>query len=469
MTGTYPLEPGPDAMREMGEAALEYVASFIEGLNDAPSVDLAGAGDLAVRFRGLPPASGRPFDEVLSSFGEGVAKAVEYAGPGFLAYIPGGGLYASAIAAFLAFATNRYVNLASLSPALVQIEASVVRWMADLFQFPPEAMGILTSGGSLANFSAIVTARKALLTEGFTDGTMYTSEHAHHSIVKAAMLAGFPPRNVRIVPSTKDLRIDVSALHEMVDQDRRAGLRPFCVIANAGTTNTGTVDPLVDLTGFAHERRMWIHVDAAYGGFFQLTERGRRALYGIAGADSITLDPHKGMFLPYGTGALLVRDGSALREAHRVEAHYLQDVAPEGDLPTFADYSPELSRDFRGLRIWLPLQLHGLDAFTDALDEKLDLARYVHDELKATPGFDVPWRPDLSVVPFRYEFRARDEEEGNRALLERINAGGRVFLSSTRLGDRFTLRVCILSHRTHRDRIEECVEIIRRSAAELDS
>jgi aromatic-L-amino-acid decarboxylase len=455
-------------MRAMGEAALEALITFIDGLPNAPAVDHEGVHDLATRFREEAPEFGEPFEKVLTSILEASSKSVEYAGPGFFGYIPGGGLYASALAALLGFGMNRYVALWALGPAVAQIEASVVRWMADLFDYPPEARGILTTGGSLANFSAIVTARRSLLPENFIDGTLYTSEHAHHSVVKAAMLAGFPTRNVRVVPCDEDLRIDLVALNGMIDEDRRSGFQPFCVVGNAGTTNTGTVDALAELVNLAHERRMWVHVDAAYGGFFQLTERGRRALKGITGADSITLDPHKGMFLPYGTGALLVRDGARLREAHHVEAHYLQDIGEEEEIPSFADYSPELSRDFRGLRVWLPLKLHGLQAFRDALDEKIDLARYVYEELRTTRGFEVPWEPDLTVVPFRYRFRSGDQEQLNRALFERINATKRVFLSSTMLKGKFTLRVCILSHRSHRDRVEECVEIIRTAAAELD-
>jgi aromatic-L-amino-acid decarboxylase len=212
---------------------------------------------------------------------------------------------------------------------------------------------------------------------------------------------------------------------------------------------------------------MWVHIDAAYGGFFQLTHRGRQKLRGLTGADSITLDPHKGMFLPYGTGALLVRDGARLREAHQLDADYMQDIGVENDIPSFTHYGPELSRDFRGLRVWLPVKLHGLNAFRDALDEKLDLARFVYEELRGSEGFEVR-EPDLTVVPFRYRFRDRDQEDGNRELLARINASKRVFLSSTKIGGRFTLRVAILSHRSHRDRVEECVEIIKRSAADLD-
>ena len=209
-----------------------------------------------------------------------------------------------------------------------------------------------------------------------------------------------------------------------------------------------------------------MHADAAYGGFFQLTDRGRRRFAGIGRADSVTLDPHKGMFLPYGTGALVVRNGRALREAHFVGAAYLQDLAPDADIPNFAEYSAELSRDFRGLRAWFPLWLHGVSAFREALDEKLDLTEALYDRLKSDALLELPWAPDLTVVPFRL----RDSDDvANRRLLEAINASKRVFLSSTVIDGRFTIRACILSHRTHRDRIDECIEIVRRAAASVTS
>jgi aromatic-L-amino-acid/L-tryptophan decarboxylase len=224
----------------------------------------------------------------------------------------------------------------------------------------------------------------------------------------------------------------------------------------------GSVDDIDSLLDVAHEQGAWLHVDAAYGGFFQLTERGRRRFAGIEGADSIVLDPHKGMFLPYGTGAVLVRDGQKLRAAHEVHGPYLQDLAPEGDIPNFADYSAELSRDARGLRVWMPILLHGLGAFRDALDEKLDLARYLFDELRALPELEVPWEPELSIVGFRCAGRSADAADAATIdLLQRINGSGRVFLSSTVVDGRTTIRACILSVHTHRDRIDELVEIVR--------
>jgi aromatic-L-amino-acid/L-tryptophan decarboxylase len=456
-------------MRDMASRATEFLVSFIEGLPEAPAHDLDGALEIARAYREPAPAGGRAIEEVLARVSAAAEKGFNTAGPGYLAYIPGGGLFAAALADYLSLGLNRYVGVWNAAPALAQIEATVIRWLCDLFDYPAEARGILTSGGSMANFSAIVAARRALLPEDFLAGTLYGSSQLHASVSKAAVLAGFPARNVRSVPTTPDLRLDVAALERMITEDRAAGFRPFLLAANAGSTNTGAVDPLRACAEVAAREGLWLHVDGAYGGFFQLTDRGRKAFAGLDAADSITLDPHKGLFLPYGTGCLLVRDGRRLREAHQVAAAYLQDLAPEDEIPNFADSSPELSRDFRGLRVWLPVMLHGLDAFREALDEKLDLTRLLYDALASTLGFELPWEPQMTVVAFRYRPREGDPEAFNRALLERINASRRVFLSSTTIEERFVLRACIVSHRTHRDRIEEAIDIIRTAALDLEA
>jgi aromatic-L-amino-acid/L-tryptophan decarboxylase len=460
----YPLEPAPDQMRAMGEAAVRLLERFVRDLPDAPAVDLGDALDRAEEVRRPPPDRGRSFEEVLDQVWRAAEKGFNTAGPGYLAYIPGGGLYAAALGDFLASGLNRFVGLWSPAPALAQIEWTVLRWLGELFGYPQSMRGILTSGGSMSNFSAIVTARVSRLGDDFLDGTMYVTDQAHASVTKAARLAGLPARSVRTVPTDRGLQMDVDAFRSMVKEDRDAGRRPFLVVPSAGTTNTGAVDPLAETAAVAEEEGLWTHVDAAYGGFFQLTERGRDRFRGIERADSITLDPHKAMFLPYGTGALLVRDGTLLRDAHAAEGDYLQDLGSEEEIPNFTEYSPELSRPFRGLSMWLPLQLHGVDAFRAALDEKLDLARFVHRELRAMPELEVPWEPKLSVVAFRL---ARTDDRRNAALLDRINGSRRVFLSSTRIGGRHWIRVCIVSHRTHRDRVEEAVDIIGAAAREL--
>ena len=462
--GRYPLEPSTDETRRMLEEAARFVVAYLEGLEEAPAVNPDLDPELRARIAEEPPAAGRPFAEILHILERGAKEGFNTSGPGYLAYIPGGGIVAAGIADLLADVMNRYVGIWQPAPAFAEIEWRVVRWLCDLFDLPAEARGILTSGGSMANFSAIVAARKAKLPEDFLNGTLYATDQAHHSVAKAAVLAGFPAESVRIVPHTPALRMDVGALREAIAQDRAAGSRPFCVVASAGTTNTGAIDPIRDIVEVRDGEDLWLHVDGAYGGFFQLTERVRRRFAGIDRADSITLDPHKAMFLPYGTGALLVRDGERLRAAHSVHADYLQDLAGEAEVPSFADHSPELSRDFRGLRVWLPLMLHGVEAFRAALEEKLDLTEMLHERLSAIPELEVPWEPEVTVVTFRLR---GDGDESTRALLDRINASRRVFLSSTLIDGRFFIRACIVSHRTHRDRVEEAAEIIGAAVREV--
>jgi aromatic-L-amino-acid decarboxylase len=461
----YPLDPSPDQMREMGQAALEYVVGFVGSRQDAPAHRFEHAVEAAEAHRGSPPEVGGEFEPLLELVDTIAQNSSDNAGPGMLAYIPGGGLFASSLADLLSTTIDRYVNLWGEAPVAAQIEYNVVRWLCELFEFPPESRGVLTSGGSMANFSAIVAARKDRLPEDFLAGAVYVSEHVHASVTKSAMLAGFPVRNVRKVAADPSLRIEVDALERAVAEDRAHGLSPFAVVASAGTTNTGAIDPIDAIADVAADQGLWLHVDGAYGGFFQLTDRGRERFRGIERADSITLDPHKGMFLPYGTGALVVRDGAKLRDAHHIgTSAYLQDLAADAHIPNFAEYSAELSRDFRGLRVWFPLKLHGVSAFREALDEKLDLAEHLYESLKAIPELELPWQPELTVVPFRL----RDgDDEANRRLLDAINGSKRVFLSSTVLDGRFTVRACILSHRTHRDRIDECIEIVRGAVADL--
>jgi aromatic-L-amino-acid/L-tryptophan decarboxylase len=455
-----PLDPSAEQMRELGDAALGYAIDFLQRRPDAPASDLGDAAETARRYRESPPEEGGDFKELLDLVEVAALKATDNSGPGFLAYIPGGGLFASSLADLLSTTIDRFVNMGMTAPVAAQVEVNVVRWLCDLFGFPSGSRGVLTSGGSMANLSAVVAARADRLGEDFSRGTVYVSEQAHLSVKKAAMIAGIPLGNVRSVPVTSRLRIDVAALGRAVERDRADGFVPFLVVASAGTTNTGAVDPIADVSDVAERERLWLHVDAAYGGFFQLTERGRARFDGIERADSITLDPHKGMFLPYGTGSLIVRDGAALRRAHHLDAAYLQDIPEDEEIPNFSDYSPELSRDFRGLRVWFPLKLHGVAAFRDALDEKLDLAQALADGLRRIPEIELPWVVDLTVVPFRL----RDgDDDANRRLLDEINASKRVVLSSTMIDGRFVIRACILSHRTHRDRIDECIEIVRRA------
>jgi len=459
------LELGGAELRRLIQLATERVVRFVDTLPSQPAADVAGGAELARSLVEGLPEQGVPFEALLDLlFDRVVPKAFNTTGPGYLAYIPGGGLLQTAVADYIGDAVNRYVGVWAAAPGMVQLEVNVIRWFGEIVGYSPGAAGFLTSGGSLANFGAVVTARRHLLGEQFLRGTIYASDQTHHSMEKAAALAGFPVANVRAVPSDDRFRIQLPALEERIRADAGAGFQPFLIVGNAGTTNTGAVDDLDALADLAGQERLWLHVDAAYGGFFLLTERGRRVMHGIARADSITLDPHKALFLPYGTGSLLVRDGERLRRAHALTAEYLPAMQDTQDLVDFCQVSPELSRPPRGLRVWLPLKLHGAAAFRRALDEKLDLAAWAARELhRLEPAIEVVAEPQLSTVAFRLRRPATDPEalnRLNRAFLERINARNRVHLTGTMLGDRFVLRICVVSFRTHRDRMEMCLEDI---------
>jgi aromatic-L-amino-acid decarboxylase len=464
-----PLEPDAARWRALAGQVVEHLGGVLDRLPDAPPSVPGDVRDVLADpdLRRPPPEEGRPLSELLAVLERAARPGLNPSSPGYFAYIPGSGLVSAALADLVADVLNRYTGLAAPAPGLVALEADLLAWLADLLGLPATAGGLLTSGGSTATFSAVVAARHDRLPEDFLSGTLYVSDQVHLAVVKAARLAGFPARAVRVLPTDNDLRMDVDALVAAVSQDRAAGRRPFCVVASAGTTNTGAIDPIPRIADVCAAEGLWLHVDGAYGGAFVLTGRGRDRLRGIERADSVVLDPHKGFFLPFGTGALLVRDVAVLRAAHSGDdAGYLQDL-DDVELPDFAALGPELTRDFRGLRLWLPLHLHGVGAFRAALDEKLDLAAAAHADLRADPRLAVLGRPELSTVAFRCADTAPPDVVDARTLelLRRVNAEGRSLMSSTRIGGRPVVRLSVLNHRTDRARVDEALAAIHRHAA----
>lgn len=466
----HPLELSAHEMRALVEAALDRIVDHIESLPSQTVSDTTGGFELARLLAEPLPEEGTPFADLFDLlFDRAVRPTYNTASPGYLAYIPGGGLFHSAVADLIADATNRYTSVYAAAPALAQLESNVIAWLCQIAGYPAGARGTLTSGGSLANWTGFVTARRERLPENFLSGVLYASDQSHYSVAKGAILAGFPEGNVRQIPTDDAFRMRPDALEAAIEEDRRRGLTPFLIAASAGTTNTGAVDPLPELADLAARHGLWLHVDAAYGGFFLLTEAGRQALRGIERADSIVLDPHKGMFLPYGTGAVLVRDGEALRRAHSLTADYMPGMQDDPDRVDFCQYSPELSRPFRGLRVWLPLKMHGAGVFRAQLEEKLALARMAADRLRGMAGIEILAEPQLSLLAFRLAPPGVPEDELgalNRRFQERVNARQRVYLTATTLRGRYALRICVLSFRTHLDRMEAALEDIEAARRE---
>ncbi len=273
---------------------------------------------------------------------------------------------------------------------------------------------------------------------------------------------------IRYLALDESFRIDVNKLNKQIIRDRNEGLNPFLVIASAGTTDTGAVDPLADIGMIAQENKLWYHVDAAYGGFFILTKLKKKLLQGIEMADSLVTDPHKGLFLPYGTGAVLVKDKEAVLHSHQYTANYMQDsVRMEPTVLSPADLSPELTRHFRALRVWLPLQMHGIEPFIACLEEKILLTQYFRNRLMEI-GFKTGPEPDLSVSYFWYPSMVVEEDKYNQKLLELIHKDGNVFFSSTKINNKFVIRIAVLSFRTKKKTIDKALEIINKTRIKLE-
>lgn len=462
------LEPGPEDRRVLDKAAWQYAQDFLSRLEGGQTyvADLGHSAQLDGTIR----ESGTGMDELLAQLKTAVDQpGINPASGGHLGYIPGGGVYPAAIGDYLADISNRYSGVSFASPGAVRMEQQLIRWMCDLIGFPETAGGDLTSGGSLANLSCIVAAREArpIRSNDITQSCIYATRQVHHCVDKALRVAGLEECPLRFVPMDDRFRMDETMLEEMLQADLKNGLNPWLVIASAGTTDTGAVDPLLKISALARNYGLWMHVDAAYGGFFMLCAEGREALQGLDLADSVVMDPHKGLFLPYGSGAALVRDVQHLARANRYSASYMQDASGSGQGYSPADLSVELSRPFRGPRLWFPLKLFGLAAFRAALTEKIWLARYFHEQVSGIPGFEAGRYPDLSVVTFRYFPASGEPDAINAQLLRAVHADGRVFISSTRLHGNFTLRVAILHFRTHKAEVDYLLEFLRQQSLAL--
>ncbi len=445
-----PLDPSPQEWAALADEIQALLTGELEALGTQPVLARDEHAEL------MPPPGDSNWTAWLQHL---IGNGFNTAHPGFLAFIPGGGLVTSALADWFVKTTNRYGTANFASPLLAQLEYRVIQTFAAWVGYDEQSAGVLTTGGSLANFTAVVTARRAKLPENFLDGVLYCSDQTHHSVMKAANLAGFSSRNIRILPTDEAFRLQTPPLRAQIAEDRAAGLQPFMVIASAGTTNTGSIDPLVEIGSICAAEDLWYHVDGAYGGAFVITPAGKERLVGMANADSITLDPHKGLFLPYGTGCILVKDKDALITAHEMRGDYMPDLDRErAHLDPFS-LSVELSREHRGLKVALPFMLHGVQAFVDELVEKLALAEFVYQELCKIQELEVLNQPELTTVAFRV--RGWSEQE-NLALMHALNEGGLVYLSGTVLRGAFALRISILSHRTHSQEIETAIAEIRR-------
>ncbi len=463
------LEPEEPQRRQLSRQVEAYAEAFYRELPEAKTYipDYQTAGEVLDTEFDEEPAD---LDPILKELRKTTDRpGINTASGGHIGYIPGGGLFTSALGDYLAAVTNRYAGVHYTSPGAVNIERRLIRWMADLTGYPDTAGGYLASGGSIANLTAIITAREAvgLHPVDYEKTVVYVSGQTHHCIDRALRIAGMAVATQRFIPVDEKFRMDTDALEEAIKEDMRAGLKPWMIVGTAGTTDTGAVDPLRRQGDLAEKFGLWFHVDAAYGGFFLLVDELKPMFDGIQLSDSVVLDPHKGLFLPYGIGAVILKDERLMAGAYSYEASYMQDIQERQTVLSPADTSPELSKHFRGLRMWLPLKLHGISAFRSALKEKYLLARYAREKLAAIKDIETGPEPDLSVTLFRYLPKDGDPEECNQRLHQYILDDGRVYLSSTRIDGKYMLRVAVLSVRTHINTIEVLSEVVKQGIAHI--
>ena len=461
----------PVRREEVGRAALQWTLDWFGGIGARrlyPDVKALQLEHLASSPLPLEPSD--PL-AVIDEFATSVATGSRDNGhPRMFGYVQSSGTFMGAAADYLASALNANVTSWRSSPAATAIERQVVSWIKEMVGY--EGDGLLVSGGSMANFvglaAAIVAAHPDVAKKGVRalpgDPVVYASDLVHMSIPKAAAMAGLGRDVVRRIPIDADRRMDPAALARAIDEDRRAGRVPICVVANAGDVNTGVVDPIDRIADVCREQRVWLHADAAYGGFAVLAPSARELFAGLDRVDSMSLDPHKWLFMPVDVGCVLVRDVSALRRAFAYSADYVDVVAsPEMSEYAFWDYGPELTRRFRALKIWMALKTYGVRAFAGAIERNVQLARRLAALVDESDDFERLGPVPLSIVCFRYT-RGDDLNARNRQLMLDVQLGGRAYLSNAMIGDAFALRACIVNHRTTEADLSALLEEIRRSA-----
>ena len=462
------LEVNTEKRSVWNGAVLQHIDHFLDVFN--PTVTYKSSEGMGKEIADIPiPKEGRPIEELLTAIQEYVNEPnLNAAAGGHFGYIPGGGVYPSALADYIVAATNSFTGMFYACPGGVYLENHLLRWMCKMIGYPSTSLGNLSSGGSIANLSAITTARdkKRIRGRDIDKCVIYLTKQVHHCVQKAIRIAGMQEAIIRYIPMDANYKMDTVALESQIKEDQIEQLRPFLVVASAGTTNTGVVDPLKAIATIAQAHDLWYHVDAAYGGFFLLSPTFKPIFEGIEQSDSVAIDPHKGLFLSYGIGALLIKDVQALYNTHHYSGDYLQDAWQVNDELSPSDLSPELTRHFRGMRMWLSLQLFGTEPFRAALEEKIWLCRYFHEHIQEL-GFEVGPFPELSIAIFRYVPTNIDANEFNQQIIEWIKQDGRIFFSSTTLNGIYWIRFAVLAFRTHLEQVDLALAKLKEAVQQL--
>lgn len=467
-----PLDLDQETMRRLGYRVADIVSEHLERIREQPVIASLPRPELGRALARPAPRHGTEFEELIATLQQSVFPYhAREPHPGFLAYVSSCPTFPAVLGDWLASGYNFFAGVWPVAAGPNEIEMVVLDWFREWMGMPQQSGGILTTGGSAANLTAVVAARHAAIEAGgdISRLTLFTSAQAHSSVTRAAWIAGIPRENVRTVAMDDEYRMITAELERAVDGDRKAGCTPFMVVANAGATNTGTVDPLHELADYCVAKKLWLHVDAAYAGFAALTSIGKTMLSGIERADSVTLDPHKWLFVPFECGCLLVRDTATLTSAFRIVPEYLSDVQPGEEEVNFADRGEQLTRYSRALKVWLSVNYFGTDAIARAIEMAMDRAALLEMLVRESEDFEILSPARFGIVCFRARAVGSEDAAALDALNERINnrvvSGGRYLISSTRLRGAYSLRMCSLGFRTTMDDIRGLFEAVEGALA----
>jgi glutamate/tyrosine decarboxylase-like PLP-dependent enzyme len=475
------LDVSDDTLNEISSSAMKLVFDYLTTISERPVRAENHAGKTTDSIDADLSTEGVPLDKLIDECRAIMDLSRHNGHPRFFGYVASPSTPIGAYGDLIASALNANITCWRSGPAGTELERMVVRWLGSLIHYDREANGLLTSGGSMANMIALLIAsrrksgadasRRGLWNSG-PPMTVYASEEVHMSIPKAADILGFGRDQVRVIECDDRQRMRVDLLRQRIEADLREGLRPFCVVGSAGTVNTGVVDPLADIAGVAREFDLWFHVDGAYGAPGVLDERKRTLFKGIERADSVSLDPHKWLYVPVDAGCLLFRDAAAARAAFNTEdADYIKTHGySDEEAFAFWDYGVELSRRFRALKVWLTLQYYGSRRIAEAISDDILLAEYLGEVVTNADDFELLAPVELSICCFRYVPPGANNSDAeldrlNASLMELVQKGGRAYVSNATVNGRFALRACITNFRTTKSDIDTTIQVIREAAA----
>ena len=464
------LELSKKAMTEYGYKVVDAIVDHFENLPNKSPVFNATREEMDAEFLENAPEAGKDPQEVLDFVVNKVLTETDLLGhPKAYSFVPGPSNYISVMADALATGYNIFSGGWANGPAAAELEIVTINWLLKLFKLPSKrGGGIFTSGGSMANLTAIVTARRIKCGDNYSNAVIYMSDQAHSSNIKAVRTVGFKKEQVRIIPTDSEFKFSINKLKNQIAKDKLEGLKPLCVIASAGTTNTGTVDPLTRIAEICKKEDLWFHVDAAYGGAAILSKNANIHLKGISKADSITVDPHKWFFQPYEMGCLLVRNYRWLSKTFTAKPEYLKDIEGNTSEINFYDHGIQLTRRFRALKFYMSLKTFGLASFREAIDYNIQLAEKTETYLRNSPNWEIVSPAHLAIVNFRFNpigrnFSEKKLDEINQRISREIIRLKEAHLVTTILNGQIVLRMCLINPRTTFDDVRQtltkCEEI----------